>query len=179
MMVKTRKKKQEMAQENIKSRTAWKTETCQYLGITINKERNLEKYIKVIARKSDTIIRETEAIGAKNQVGKDEIRVLLELFDTCLMTAALIMEWKHREIKLSQIACTVMTMHITCMQTALHAHKNLCTVLIENTIENYLSPAHTDHYTLKSDSHIPENFYQIRIFPSHVPKNTIICLFGV
>ena len=81
MMVKTRKKKQEMAQENIKSWTAWKTETCQYLGITINKERNLEKYIKVIARKSDTIIRETEAIGAKNQVGKEEIRVLLELFD--------------------------------------------------------------------------------------------------
>ena len=31
--------------------------------------------------------RETDAIGAKNQVGKEEIRVKLKLFDTCLMTA--------------------------------------------------------------------------------------------
>ena len=33
--------------------------------------------------------------------------------------------------------------------------------------------------SLKSDSHVPENFCQIKIFPSHVRKNTIICLFGV
>ena len=32
---------------------------------------------------------------------------------------------------------------------------------------------------LKSDSHAPENFYQIKTFPSHVRKSTIICLFGV
>ena len=32
---------------------------------------------------------------------------------------------------------------------------------------------------LKSDSHIPENFCQIKIFPSHVWKNATICLFGV
>ena len=32
---------------------------------------------------------------------------------------------------------------------------------------------------LKSDSHVPENICQIKIFPSHVSKNTIICLFGV
>ena len=33
--------------------------------------------------------------------------------------------------------------------------------------------------TLKLDSHVPENFSQIKIFPSHVRKNTIICLFVV
>ena len=33
--------------------------------------------------------------------------------------------------------------------------------------------------TLKSDSHVPENFCQIKIFPSHVRNNTMICLFGV
>ena len=27
--------------------------------------------------------------------------------------------------------------------------RNSCTVLIESTVENYLSPAHTDHYALK------------------------------
>ena len=32
---------------------------------------------------------------------------------------------------------------------------------------------------LKSDSHVPENFCQIKIFPSHVRKNTITYLFGV
>ena len=32
---------------------------------------------------------------------------------------------------------------------------------------------------LKSDSHVPENFCQIKKFPSLVQKNTIICLFGV
>ena len=32
---------------------------------------------------------------------------------------------------------------------------------------------------LKSDSHVSENFCQIKIFPSLVRKNTIICLFGV
>ena len=30
----------------------------------------------------------------------------------------------------------------------------------------------------KSDYHVPENFCQINIFPSHVRKNTIIYLFG-
>ena len=32
--------------------------------------------------------------------------------------------------KPSQIACMVMTMRVTCMQTALHVHKTLCTLLI-------------------------------------------------
>ena len=38
----------------------------------------------------------------------------------------------------SQIACTVTTLHITCMQTVLHAHKNLCTLLIP-LCQKYLS----------------------------------------
>ena len=33
--------------------------------------------------------------------------------------------------------------------------------------------------TLKSDSHVEENFCQIKISPSLVWKSTIICLFGV
>ena len=32
---------------------------------------------------------------------------------------------------------------------------------------------------LKADSHIPEKFDQIKILPSLVQKNTIICLFGI
>ena len=85
MMVKTGKEREEIVQEKVKS--VQKTEAYHYLGITINEEGNLEEHIKVIARKCETISREIDAIGAKNQVGKEEIRVKLKLFDTCLMTA--------------------------------------------------------------------------------------------
>ena len=87
MMVKTGKNRQEIAQENIKLGTVRKTETCQYVGKTMKKEGNLEEYIKVMARKCDTVSREIGAIGEKNRVGKEDIRVFLELFNTYLMTA--------------------------------------------------------------------------------------------
>ena len=35
-----------------------------------------------------------------------------------------------------------------------------------------------NRFYLKSDSHVPKNFSQIKLFPSYVRKNTIICLFG-
>ena len=61
--------------------------------------------------------------------------------------------WRLKELKTqpspSQIACMVTTVHVTSMQTTLHVHENACTVLIENTTENYLLPAHTDHYALR------------------------------
>ena len=84
MMVKTGKEKEEIVQEKVKS--VQKTEAYHYLGITINEEGNLEEHMKVIARKCETISRKIDAIGAKNQVGKEEIRAKLKLFDTCLMT---------------------------------------------------------------------------------------------
>ena len=34
-------------------------------------------------------------------------------------------------------------------QMVLHVHKNLCMVLIENTIENCLLLSHTDHYAFR------------------------------
>ena len=43
--------------------------------------------MKIIARKCETISREIDARGAKNKVGKEEIRVKLQLVETCLMTA--------------------------------------------------------------------------------------------
>ena len=36
-----------------------------------------------------------------------------------------------------------------------------------------------DNFALKSDSHVQEKFCQIKISPTHVRKNTMICLFGV
>ena len=37
----------------------------------------------------------------------------------------------------------------TCTQLTLHVHEIMCAVLIENTVDNYLSPAHVDHYALR------------------------------
>ena len=72
MMVKTGK---EIVQEKVQSGAVLKNETYHYLGITINEEGSLEERLKVIARKCETICREIDAIGAKNQVRKEEIRV--------------------------------------------------------------------------------------------------------
>ena len=47
-----------------------KTETYHYLGITINEEGNQEEHIKVIARKSETIRRELDAIGERIKLEK-------------------------------------------------------------------------------------------------------------
>ena len=87
MMVKTGKEREEILQEKIKSRAVQKTETYHYLGITINEKGNLEQHIEVIEKKCETISREIDAIGTKNHVGKEETRIKLKLFDTCLMTA--------------------------------------------------------------------------------------------
>ena len=46
----------------------------------------------------------------------------------------------------SQIACTVTTVQVTCMQMALHAHENLCTVLIPLHKNDLNLPiSHMDH----------------------------------
>lgn len=51
-----------------------------------NGEGNL-KQVNIITRKSHIIGRETDAIVAKNKVGKEEIRIKQKLFETCLVTA--------------------------------------------------------------------------------------------
>ena len=77
----------EREQENAKSVTVPKTETYQYLRITIKEGGNLEEQIKVIPRKCDKIRREIDSLGAKNQVRKVEVKVKLKLLGTCLMIA--------------------------------------------------------------------------------------------
>ena len=53
------------------------------------------------------------------------------------------------EVRPSQIACKVITVYVTCTQTALCVHENSCTVLIPLRKNNlYLPISHTDHYAL-------------------------------
>ena len=57
--------------------------------MVINKSGNLKDHILELNRKCEVINREISAIGAKHQVGKEEIRVKLKLYKTCLMPALL------------------------------------------------------------------------------------------
>ena len=55
--------------------------------MVINKLGNLKGHILELNRKCEVINRDIHAIRAKHQVGKEEIRVKLKLYETCLMPA--------------------------------------------------------------------------------------------
>ena len=58
--------------------------------MVVNKSENLKDHILELNRKCEVIInREIKAIGAKYQVGKEEIRVKLRLYENCLMPTLL------------------------------------------------------------------------------------------
>ena len=66
-----------------------RTDNFKYLGITISTNGQLTKHIKELNTRCDIINIEIFAIGAKTQVGKEEVRVKLKLFETFLMPALL------------------------------------------------------------------------------------------
>ena len=55
--------------------------------MVINKSGNLKDHKLELNRKCEVINREISTIGAKHQVGKEEIRV--KIYETCLMPALL------------------------------------------------------------------------------------------
>ena len=57
--------------------------------MVINKLGNLKDDILELNRKCKVINREINAIGLKHKVGKEEIRVKLKLYETCLLPALL------------------------------------------------------------------------------------------
>ena len=64
--------------------------------MVINKSGNLKDQILELNRKCEVINREIGAIGAKHQVEKEETRVKLKIYETCLMPA-LLYGFKHGE----------------------------------------------------------------------------------
>ena len=60
-----------------------------YLGLVKNTKGNLKDHIKQVWQKSNQILLVINAIGAKNQVGTEEIRMTLNLFELCVMPAIL------------------------------------------------------------------------------------------
>ena len=89
MIMKTGKEVEENIVETVKAESIQRTENYKYLGIEMNEEGNLKGHMEYLRRKGEAISRETEAIGAKNQVGKEQVRVQLKLFEACYMPAIL------------------------------------------------------------------------------------------
>ena len=86
MIIKTERKEEEI-DETVKARRIQRTDKCKYLGMTISKDRQLTEHIKELNTTYDIINREICGLGAKSQVGKEKVRVKLQLFETCLMPA--------------------------------------------------------------------------------------------
>ena len=78
----SKKKKEERVKEGI----VQETEICKYLGMVTNKWGNLKDHITELNKKCEVT---NSAIGEKHQVGKEEFRVKVKLYDTCLMPALL------------------------------------------------------------------------------------------
>ena len=91
MVINTGKEPEEVIEERVKEGIVQETDIYKYLGMVINKLGNLKDHILELNRKCEVINREIRnyAIGAKHQVGKEESRVKLKLYETCLMPALL------------------------------------------------------------------------------------------
>ena len=89
MVINTGKEPEEVIEERVKEGIVQETDIYKYLGMVINKSGNLKDHTLKLNRKFEVINREIGAIGAKHQSGKEEIRVKLKPYKTCLMSALL------------------------------------------------------------------------------------------
>ena len=88
MIVRTGKGEVEQIQERVRQGTVLETDKYKYLGMVINTEGNPKDHIQEMWQKLHKLL-EINAIGAKSQVGTEEIRVKLKLFELCLMPTIL------------------------------------------------------------------------------------------
>ena len=89
MVINMGKEPEEVIEEKGKEGIVEQTDIYKYLEMVINKLGNLKDHLLELNRKCEVINREIHAIGAKHQVEKEEIRVKLKLYETCLMQALL------------------------------------------------------------------------------------------
>ena len=88
MIVKTGRE-EEQINKKVKAGRIQRTEKCKFLGMTISTDGQFTEHIKELNSRCDSINQEICTIGAKTQVGKDEVRVKSKLFETCFMPALL------------------------------------------------------------------------------------------
>ena len=89
MVINTGKEPEEVIEKRVKEGVVQESDIYKYLGIVINKSRDLKDHILELNGKCEVINRQISAIGAKHQVGKEEIKFELKLYETCLIPALL------------------------------------------------------------------------------------------
>ena len=89
MVINTGKEPEEVIEERLKKGIVQETDIYKYLRMAINKSGSLKDNILELNRKCEVVDREINAIGAKHEVGKEEIRAKLKLCKTCLLPALL------------------------------------------------------------------------------------------
>ena len=96
VIVKTEREDEQEANETVKAGRIQRIDKWKYLGMTISADGQLTEHIKELNSRCDIINREISGIGAKTQVEKEDVRVKLKLFETCLMPVLLngIEVWK-------------------------------------------------------------------------------------
>ena len=82
MVISTEKKLEEVIEGRVKEGIVQEIDIYKYLGMVINKLRNLKDHMLELNRKCEVINRQISAIGAKHQVGKKGFRVKLKLYET-------------------------------------------------------------------------------------------------
>ena len=55
--------------------------------MVINSEENLKDHTRQVKTKTNNISKEIKVTGSKSQVGSEEMKVKIKLFETCLMPA--------------------------------------------------------------------------------------------
>ena len=93
MIAKTGREDEEEINETVKAERIQRTDKCRYLGMTISTDGQLTEHIKELYTRFGIINREVCAIGAKTQVGREEVRAKLKVFETCLIPLSC-MGWK-------------------------------------------------------------------------------------
>ena len=89
LTIRTGREKQEKTEEEVKEGKIDEVDTYSYLGIMLNEGSNLKEHIKENENKASRIIRELNGISSKQNVGQEEIRVKIKLFETCLVQGIL------------------------------------------------------------------------------------------
>ena len=87
MVINMGKEPEEVIEKRLKGEIVQESDIYKCLGMVINELGNVKDHILELDRKCEVINREISAIGANHQVGKEDIRVKLKLYETCLMPA--------------------------------------------------------------------------------------------
>ena len=81
--------KQEQIEKEVKEGKIDELDAYRYLGVMLNKVRDLKEHIKETENKASRTIKEVNGISSKQTKGQEDIRVKIKLFETCLVPATL------------------------------------------------------------------------------------------